>query len=143
MKACPKPGGLEVRSLPESIVHLAERIVATVRPEKVVLYGSHARWDAHRRSDVDLLVVLQDGRGVDLARQQAREATRESDTPLDIVMFSAPYVHRFGQVVGTVVRAALREGRLLYDAQAPVPWNRGRPSAVVPVSPVTEEARRG
>ena len=30
------------------------------RLERVVLYGSHARGDAHEESDVDLLVVLHD-----------------------------------------------------------------------------------
>jgi predicted nucleotidyltransferase len=43
------------------ITEMVERIVREFQPEKIILFGSHARGDAHKWSDVDLLVVMPDG----------------------------------------------------------------------------------
>lgn len=39
------------------IQRLAERIRQTYRPERIVLFGSHARGTADEESDIDLLIV--------------------------------------------------------------------------------------
>jgi predicted nucleotidyltransferase len=43
---------------PVAIQAFATRIVDSFRPERIVLFGSHARGDATAASDVDLLVIL-------------------------------------------------------------------------------------
>lgn len=40
------------------IQELAERIATLYQPDKIILFGSHARGDATEESDIDLLVVL-------------------------------------------------------------------------------------
>src|SRR5260370_11963824 len=40
------------------IDRMVKRIVKKFRPEKIILFGSHARGDAGPDSDVDLLVVM-------------------------------------------------------------------------------------
>ena len=42
----------------ERIQELADRIAREFEPEKIILFGSHARGDANEDSDVDLLVIL-------------------------------------------------------------------------------------
>ena len=39
------------------IDEMVRRIVAAVNPDKIILFGSHARGDAGPDSDVDLLLV--------------------------------------------------------------------------------------
>jgi predicted nucleotidyltransferase len=47
------------KSTIEKYIHLmAERIVKKFQPEKIILFGSHARGQAGPDSDVDLLVVM-------------------------------------------------------------------------------------
>lgn len=36
---------------------LVERLVKTYKPEKIILYGSHAYGTVHEGSDIDLLIV--------------------------------------------------------------------------------------
>jgi len=40
---------------------LVARIVAAVRPERIILFGSHARGEARADSDIDVLVVAPEG----------------------------------------------------------------------------------
>ena len=40
-----------------SIDDLVQRLVLKYDPDRVILFGSHARGDAHARSDVDLIII--------------------------------------------------------------------------------------
>jgi predicted nucleotidyltransferase len=49
----------ETRSVQERIEEMVRRIVSQFQPDKIILFGSHARGEAGPDSDVDLLVVMQ------------------------------------------------------------------------------------
>ena len=59
---------------PEKIAAAVKRIVEVGNPKKVILFGSAARGETHRDSDVDLLVVT--GNEVSNPRQ---ESVRDAD----------------------------------------------------------------
>jgi len=42
---------------PELIEYIVEKIVREIQPEKIILYGSYARGDFHKDSDVDLFII--------------------------------------------------------------------------------------
>ena len=94
---------------------MVDRIVARFRPRRVVLFGSRARGTAVAQSDVDLLVVMD--RVAD-KRQAAVEIRRAlSDLPVckDIIVTTPEEIARRGDLAGSVLRPALREGRVLYE----------------------------
>ncbi len=100
---------------PELLKLITERIVRGFAPERVILFGSHARGDAGPHSDVDLLVVLRevsDARGAAVAIRRVLV-----DLPLskDIVVTTPEELARRGHIVGTLWRPALREGKVLYE----------------------------
>ena len=41
----------------ETVERMVDRIVERFQPQKVILFGSHARGDARSGSDFDLLIV--------------------------------------------------------------------------------------
>jgi len=43
----------------EAIFRIAERIVERFRPQRVILFGSQAKGQAHEGSDIDLCVVME------------------------------------------------------------------------------------
>ena len=94
---------------------MVDRIVAAFAPERVILFGSHARGDAGPQSDVDLLVIL----AAATNKREAAVAIRRvlADIPLckDIIVTTLEEVARRGSVIGTVLLPALREGRVLYE----------------------------
>lgn len=103
---------------PDAVVEqMVERIVRGFHPRRVLLFGSHARGTAHQASDVDLLVIVDQ---VADKRQMAIEIRRAlSDLPLakDIVVTTPEEIANRGDRVGSVLRPALRDAKVLYDRQ--------------------------
>lgn len=107
-------GTLNKDSLPELLTEITRRIQAVSDPEEIILFGSFARGDEGPNSDLDLLVVKAE---VDSTRAEAARiylALADLPVPVDVVVVRQTYVQRYGDLVGTVVRPALREGKILY-----------------------------
>ena len=94
---------------------MAERIVRDYDPVKIILFGSHARGEAGPESDIDLLVVLPEVANKRQAAVAIRRAFTDLPVPKDIVVTTPEEIARRGDVVGTVLRSALREGKVLYE----------------------------
>ena len=98
-----------------TITDMVDRIVNGFDPSQVLLFGSHAQGSASEWSDVDLLVVLSD---VTDKRQAAIEIRRSLGDLLvskDIVVTTPDDIASRGHVVGTVLHAAIRDGKVLYE----------------------------
>lgn len=110
-------GVLGGREMPPAdyIQVMAERIVRDYDPVKIILFGSHARGEAGPESDIDLLVVLPEVANKRQAAVAIRRAFTDLPVPKDIVVTTPEEIARRGDVVGTVLRPALREGKVLYE----------------------------
>jgi predicted nucleotidyltransferase len=94
----------------------ARRIVAAAPGARVILFGSYARGEAGPDSDVDLLVVephVPDRFGEIVRLQRVLAPLR---LPADVVVVSEAHVEEWGDVQNTMLREALREGRVLAQA---------------------------
>ncbi|HEX9867910.1 MAG TPA: nucleotidyltransferase domain-containing protein [Candidatus Tectomicrobia bacterium] len=94
---------------------MAERIVRDYDPVKIILFGSHARGEAGLESDIDLLVVLPEVANKRHAVVAIRRLLTDLLMPKDIVVTTPEEIARRGDLVGTVLRPALREGKVLYE----------------------------
>ncbi len=94
---------------------MVDRIVARFQPSRVVLFGSRARSGASRSSDVDLLVVMDGAPDKRRAAVEMRRLLGDLPVSKDIVVTTPDEIATRGQVFGTVLHAALREGRVVYE----------------------------
>lgn len=80
---------------------------------RVILFGSHARGSAGRSSDLDFLVVEPDVEHAGEESVRLRRALRGLGVAADVVVISAKDVDAWRDVPGSLVHAALSEGREL------------------------------
>ena len=98
----------------EAVSVMVERIAARFHPERIILFGSHARGDAREDSDIDLLVVLstcEDRKAATIAMMRA-----VADLPVskDILVTCTSELETRGKLASTVLYPALREGKVVY-----------------------------
>ena len=93
---------------------MVERIVARFQPARILLFGSRARGTANRWSDVDLLVVMEEVTDKRRAAVEMRRALSDLQVSKDIIVTTPEEIARRGHLVGSVIRAALRDGKVVY-----------------------------
>jgi predicted nucleotidyltransferase len=97
------------------IRRMVRRIVREFHPDRVILFGSHARGQAGPDSDVDLLVVMP----VEGSKREKRIAIGVSlsdfGVPLDIVLSTPQELEIRRHIPGTIERPAVLEGEVLYE----------------------------
>ncbi len=101
-----------------TIQQIADRIGNHFQPEKIILFGSYARGEAHPHSDLDLLVVVETlpprgQRSAPILKMLAATYTE----PIDIVVRSAQILKQWEHVPGSFSHQVLTEGIVLYDRQ--------------------------
>jgi predicted nucleotidyltransferase len=84
-------------------------------PVRVILFGSHARGDAGPRSDLDFVVIEPHVASRHAEMVRLRRVLRGMRMPIDVLVYSDEHVADWGDVPGTVLHAALNEGRVLVD----------------------------
>ena len=99
----------------ETLDDIIRRVVEVAEPERIILFGSAARGEMNRHSDVDLLVVKD---GSDLRRLTARIYRRlyGVGAAVDIVMVTPQDIERYRDSHALVIKPALREGTVMYES---------------------------
>src|SRR5271170_3951828 len=97
-------------SIQTHIDRMVKRIVKKFRPEKIILFGSHARGDAGPDSDVDLLVVMPVEGSKREKRIEIRLALHDIKVAKGILVSTPEEFAWREQIVGTIEYPAAREG---------------------------------
>jgi uncharacterized protein len=102
----------------QEVIDAAGQTLAAVAadPVKIVLFGSHARGDAGPDSDFDFLVIERDPPDRHAEMVRLGRALRPLGMPFDIIVVSKRYAEDWEGVEGSIVHAALTEGRVLHAA---------------------------
>ena len=101
-----------------ALEEIVRRIRQVSNPERIILFGSYARGDYRADSDLDLLVVKDDVDSTGAEAARIYRALADLAIPVDVVVVRSAYLRRYGDLVGTVLRPALREGKVLYARPA-------------------------
>ncbi len=107
-----------IDKIPDQIHEMVRRIAAQFAPDRIIMFGSHARGTADSGSDADLLVVMSPKGS---RRQQATAidlALAGIDFPADIIVISTEDLAKQRLRKDTVIYPALREGIVLYARSA-------------------------
>lgn len=98
----------------EQINQIVEVIVTGYKPQKVILFGSYASGNPTKDSDVDLLVIKDDNLPKVRRNRIVRSYLKDFLFPIDIIVKSSQEFEMFKDIIGTVVYAANKYGKVLY-----------------------------
>lgn len=96
----------------DDIVH---RIVEVAHPDKIILFGSAARGEMGVHSDVDLLIIKGGVDALDLMAAIYRNL-HGVGAAVDAIVVRPEDVERFKDSHALVIKPALKEGKVIYDA---------------------------
>ena len=99
----------------QTLDDIIQRIVEVAQPEKIILFGSAARGEMNRHSDVDLLVV-KDGDDPWTVMGDIYGNLRGVGAAVDAIVVTPAQVERYKDSHALVIKPALREGRTVYEA---------------------------
>jgi predicted nucleotidyltransferase len=117
---CRKPSPEPTRwyrgaDVPMSVIRrFARQVAERFKPEKIILFGSHAYGTPHADSDVDILIVMPCRNQID----QACRIDRAFDPPfpLDLII-RKPYAMKWRLKEGdSFLREITAKGKVLYEA---------------------------
>jgi predicted nucleotidyltransferase len=114
----PNETGVTKSDAAQAVAAMVQRIIAGFHPDKVILFGSYASGVPTDDSDIDLLIVMPiEGS----SRSMANEidlALADRTLPLDLVVITPDQFERQKDVSGTLVSAAVRQGKVIYERAA-------------------------
>jgi uncharacterized protein len=96
------------------IVEAGQRLARAAPPHtRVILFGSHARGEAGKHSDLDFLVIEPQVENPALESVRLRRALGDLVLAADVIVVSEQRVGEWRDVRGSLIHAALAEGREL------------------------------
>ena len=103
-----------------AVVALAEivrRIVAVAQPEKIILFGSAARGQMGRDSDLDLLVIKAGPVHRGHLIEEIYMNLLGVGQAVDVVVVTPEDVERYREAHSLVIAPALHEGKIIYERE--------------------------
>ena len=95
---------------------LVEKIVESVNPIKIILFGSTARNETDEESDIDVLVVMPEGTHRRKTAQLLYREIRGLGVPFDILVSTPSDLEKHKDNIGLIYRTVLQEGKEIYAA---------------------------
>jgi predicted nucleotidyltransferase len=102
----------------ETLEQITRRIVEGFHPQRLILFGSRARGDERRDSDVDLLIVAPSAEPRWRRAVPVYRALAGLGVPKDIVWWTPEEIAEWQGVKTHFINTVLREGIVLYENPA-------------------------
>ena len=108
---------------------LLDPVVEYFKPQRVILFGSKARGEASRDSDIDLLVVVDDDTPLEKLTWQAGYEAHRYRRAADVFPMRAETFERNRTIVGTLAAEADADGIVVYGSPRGAPMKSADPRA--------------
>lgn len=106
----------------KTIDEIKARLVESYNPERIILFGSHAKGDAGEKSDIDLFILKDtEDRPID-RRVKVERILADRDVPLDIVVYTPQEMRYLFSIGSPFVEEVIETGRVLYMRKATESW---------------------
>ena len=99
----------------ELLNHVTQTIVDKFHPKRIVLFGSAARGETQKGSDVDLFIEMESDLRPPERAVEVSAVFGLRPWPLDLIVYTPNEVKRLQGRPGTLLSIIEKEGRVLYE----------------------------
>jgi predicted nucleotidyltransferase len=99
------------------INQIVDTIVSMVAPDKIILFGSYARGDYRKNSDIDILILkkgLKNERDI-TSRLYIDFFNKKISTPVDLIAIDYDKYHKLNNDIGFIYKTIEQEGKIIYE----------------------------
>jgi predicted nucleotidyltransferase len=97
------------------LTQIVQRLVESLHPEQIILFGSHAYGEPNEDSDVDLFVIVSESDQPRYRRSRlAYRALRGVTVPTDVIIMTQEEVKKKVNVRSSLISRVIHDGRVLY-----------------------------
>lgn len=100
----------------KTIEEILKRIIGAVQPDKIILFGSHARGLRKPDSDIDLVVVVSGNIHRRRTAQKIYMSLIGVGRSVDVIVLKPEDLERYRSSVGVIIPEILKDGKELYVA---------------------------
>lgn len=95
---------------------LIERIVESVHPDRIILFGSAATREMTPDSDIDLLVLMPAPVDQKEETKEIRKALRDLGLAIDVFVLSTERFEETKDIIGGISHPAHKYGKVIYES---------------------------
>ena len=100
---------------PDLLTQIVQRLVESLHPEQIILFGSHAYGEPNEDSDVDLFVIVSESDQPRYRRSRlAYRALRGISVPTDVIVVTREEVKKKVNVRSSLISRVIHDGKVLY-----------------------------
>lgn len=98
----------------KQVEDIKKQIIERYKPEKIIIFGSYARGNFDKDSDVDFLIIKKDTpeRGIDRIREVSKLIKR--NIAVDFLVYSPYEIEERIKLGDPFIKLILEEGRVVY-----------------------------
>ena len=98
----------------ELIREIKDRIVTTVHPDKIIIFGSYAYGTPTKDSDLDLLVIMPSVEPMHKRVTRIRKLVRDFNIPKDIIVYTPEEVEKWKDASAAFITSIMKKGKVIY-----------------------------
>ena len=98
----------------KEIQRVALRLATATNAERVILFGSHARGEAHENSDVDLMIIAESRLPRFKRSRELYKLFRPYPFGMDLVVYTPQEIQKGEKSHVSFISNVLKEGKILY-----------------------------
>ena len=100
----------------DHIAELVKRVVSSVSPLRIILFGSAGQGRMMANSDLDILVIVANGVHRRQAVQSIYRGLAGFGIATDVIVATVDDIKKYGKNFSLIYQSALQEGREIYHA---------------------------
>ena len=103
------------KRFPDWLEQMVEMIAEAFHPERIILFGSYARGEADKQSDIDLFVEMETSLSPPERAIAISNLFGLRSWAMDLVVYTPDEVRKLQGIYGTLLSQIEREGQVLYE----------------------------